>query len=466
MRAGVQVKLLPQDGEVYVLARSDVRVDKERALRHKKLRRRLTRRHELRKQLPDRDQLLMALGAAKKETGRFYALLSITVPAADQAVRAETFPFRFDRPRRRVVRRREGRYLRRSNLTGKTPGEWWRYYSLQPTRHQTSFMHHGRDLRSHRLSWRCHLVLIDRVNWNLSFGLAAASVILAACDSHPPAQPPTAPATTNAAPRQVFRVIGTVIEVQAAEKIVEIQHEEIPGYMKSMTMPFDVKNTNELTGLGTGDKVTFQMIVLTNDAWIENIRVTEKSMKGVPTHGAIRVVREVEPLKVGDALPEYHFTNELGQAVSTTQFKGKAVVISFLFTRCPYPTFCPLMAGNLATAQRRLTALTNGPTNWQLLALTIDPGHDTPAVLREYGERFSYDPKSWSFLTGDLVDITALAEQFEMTFWHENGNQLPTHNLRTVVVDANGRIQSIVAGNKWTVDELVTGVVKAASARP
>lgn len=128
VRAGVQVKLLPQDGEVYVLAKSDGRVDKERAIRHKKLRRLLARLHALRKQLPARDNLLMALGAAKKEAGRCYALLNITVPGAQEAVSEKTFSFRFDRARLRVVRRREGSYLLRSNLTGKTPGELWSHY--------------------------------------------------------------------------------------------------------------------------------------------------------------------------------------------------------------------------------------------------------------------------------------------------------------------------------------------------
>jgi len=128
VRAGVQVKLLPQDGEVYVLAKSAGRVDKERAIRRKKLRRLIGRLHELQKQLPARDKLLMALGAAKKEAGRFYALLKLSVPAADQAVSVETFSFKFDRARLRVVRRREGSYLLRSNLTGKTPGELWNYY--------------------------------------------------------------------------------------------------------------------------------------------------------------------------------------------------------------------------------------------------------------------------------------------------------------------------------------------------
>ena len=128
VREGVQVKLLPQAGEVYVLAQSAGRVDKERAIRRKKLRRLLARLHELRRQLPERDKLLMALGAAKQEAGRFYALLKLTVPAADQAVSAENFHFRFDRARLRVVRRREGRYLLRSNLTDRTPVALWTCY--------------------------------------------------------------------------------------------------------------------------------------------------------------------------------------------------------------------------------------------------------------------------------------------------------------------------------------------------
>ena len=130
VREGVQVKLLSQDGEVYVLAQSDGRLAKERAIRQKKLRRLLARLRELRRQLPARDALLMALGAAKKEAGRFYSLLKINVPAAGEAVTAVSFQFRLDRVRLRVVRRREGRYLLRSNLTGRAPAELWNFYML------------------------------------------------------------------------------------------------------------------------------------------------------------------------------------------------------------------------------------------------------------------------------------------------------------------------------------------------
>jgi len=126
VRAGIQVKLLPQAGEVYVLAQSAGRLDKERAIRRKKLRPLLARLHELRRQLPQRDALLMALGAAKKEAGRFYALLKITVPAAGETVSAANFHFRSDRARLRMARRREGRYL--SNLTGRPGAELWNLY--------------------------------------------------------------------------------------------------------------------------------------------------------------------------------------------------------------------------------------------------------------------------------------------------------------------------------------------------
>lgn len=146
VRAGVQVKLLPQDGEVYVLAQSAGRVDKERAIRRQKLRRLLARLHELQKQSPQRDKLLMALGVAKKEAGRFYALLKITVPAADQAVSAETFCFRCDRPRLRAVRRREGRYLLRSNLTGRAPADLWTCYT-QLAQVEEAFKNLKGDLR-------------------------------------------------------------------------------------------------------------------------------------------------------------------------------------------------------------------------------------------------------------------------------------------------------------------------------
>src|SRR5207253_2367232 len=112
-----------------------------------------------------------------------------------------------------------------------------------------------------------------------------------------------------------------------------------------------------------------------------------------------------------DVLPDYHFTNELGQAISTSQFKGQALAFTFFFTRCPYPTFCPLMSSNFSEAQKKLLALPDGPKNWHLLSISFDTENDSPEALKTYAAKYPYDPSHWDFVTGDLIDITAIAEQ-------------------------------------------------------
>jgi protein SCO1/2 len=232
-------------------------------------------------------------------------------------------------------------------------------------------------------------------------------------------------------------------------------------------MPFDVKDINELAGLVPGQPVSFRLIVTDTDGWIDRIR-----RLGQPTNAlnsavnldqevGVHRVRDVRPLGLGDALPEYHFTNQFGEALSTPQFKGQAVAITFLFTRCPFPTFCPRMANQFAEAQQKLLALPNAPANWQLLTISFDPEFDTPPVLKAYAQSHHYDPNHWSFATGDLGDITAIGEQFGLAFWKDGSGSI-THNLRTVIIDANSRVQKVFEGSNWTSDDLVAELVKAA----
>jgi protein SCO1 len=299
----------------------------------------------------------------------------------------------------------------------------------------------------------------------LSFLGFAGIALLASCEKNAPeAVPSSAPSALAPTTQRTFQVKGTVIEVKAAEKTLTIKHEAIPGYMEAMTMPFEVKDTNELAGLEAGDAVSFRMTVADKEGWIDQLKKLDKPRNtNPPTTGPFRLVRDVEPLNVGDVLPEYHFTNQLGQAVSLSQFRGQALAITFIFTRCPYPNFCPLMSSNFEDVQQKLLALTNAPANWHLLTISFDPEWDTPERLGAYAGRFRPDPKHWSFLTGELIDITAIAGQFGLAFWREDGSI--SHNLRTVVVDASGRVQKIFAGNKWTSDELAPELVKAAAAK-
>ena len=178
----------------------------------------------------------------------------------------------------------------------------------------------------------------------------------------------------------------------------------------------------------------------------------------------MRIVREVEPLAEGDLMPDYQFTNHLGRAVSLSGLRGNAVAITFIFTRCPFPTFCPLMTSNFKSAHELLVKNPVAPTNWHFLEITIDPEFDTPERLRGHATMLKVDSARWSFLTGTLMDVTAISEQFGLQFTREPGGGI-SHNLRTAVIDATGRVQKIIPENKWTPQELAEELEKAARAR-
>ncbi len=289
-------------------------------------------------------------------------------------------------------------------------------------------------------------------------GLAAA---LVSCQEEPGKSSEATPgAPTN---RQVFQVKGVIQRVEPDGKMAIIKHEAIPDYMQAMTMPFDVKDTNELADLRPGDEITFRLVATPDDGWIENVRKTGAGQAPQP-HESIRVVRDVEPLEVGDVMPDYHFTNELGQAVSLSDFKGQALAFTFFYTRCAYPDFCPRLSNNFVEVCKKLSSHPAGLTNWRLLSISFDPEWDTLPRLKEYAQRYRSDPRRWNFATGALIEIDAITEQFGLAFaWR---NATIDHTLRTVVLDAQGRIQKIVIGNEWKPDELVAQMVKAAQAQP
>lgn len=265
------------------------------------------------------------------------------------------------------------------------------------------------------------------------------------------------PAPTN---EQFFQAKGVVQEVKPDLKSAVIKHEAISNYMAAMTMEFDVKNTNELRGLQPGDAIAFRLVVTGDDGWMDQVKKLNVSPSEPPSRGTFRRVRDVEMLNPGDVLPDYHFTNELGQALSLSQFKGQALAIDFIFTSCPFPTMCPRLSQNFSETESKLKSMPNAPTNWHLLTISFDPEKDTPEVLKNYAARYNADPARWNFLTGDLIDITAIAEQFGETFWREGGSI--SHNIRTAIIGADGKVQNIVPDNKWTSDELVEEILKAA----
>lgn len=302
---------------------------------------------------------------------------------------------------------------------------------------------------------------------------AALALILSGCNNRP-SNGGSSVIDTN---RQVFEVKGVVKELKPNGKTAAIAHEEIPNYMEAMTMDFDVKNKRELEGLKAGDYIAFRMVVTKDDGWIEKVR---KLPPAAPTNAsqvitinntndtnAVTFRRSpiVDPLNIGDVVPDYKFTNQFGQAMSLAQFKGQAVGLTFIFTRCPFPTFCPRMSQNLQKAQKALKAQADAPKNWSLISLTIDPAWDTPERLRRYAEPYNIDTNHWQFVVSDLWTLDGLGDSLGLTFYRSTPTALPEHNLRTVVFDTRGRLQKVFVGNEWTPDEFVEEMVKAAGVK-
>ena len=169
---------------------------------------------------------------------------------------------------------------------------------------------------------------------------------LVLCSCQPQGRPPVTPLSAQ----KTYQVKGVVIDVVPENKEIKIRHEEVPGFMPAMTMPFDVKDVRLLEGIKPGDQVTFRLNVTETDGWIDQIQKLSEATpsrtasNSAPAASTFRLVRDVQPLNVGDPLPAYPFTNQFGQAFKTSGFKGSALAITFLFTRCPFPTFCPAMA--------------------------------------------------------------------------------------------------------------------------
>ena len=285
-----------------------------------------------------------------------------------------------------------------------------------------------------------------------------ALLLLVSCGKSPQSAGQTAGVSTN---ERVFEVKGVVKAIRPAKREIEIKHETIPGYMQGMTMPFEVKDTNELAGLQPEQPISFRLTVTDTDGWVDHIRGLGPPIASAPVPDTNQPVQVAEPLHPGDPMPTYHLTNELGQAITTTQFKGQALAITFLFTRCPFPTFCPRLANDFAETQQKLLARTTGPRNWHLLTISIDPEFDQPEILKAYAKAHDYDPAHWTFATGNVQDIAAFGDRFGLAFWRDSTGSV-THNMRTVVVDAKGHLQKVFEGKDWTSADLVAEIIKAA----
>lgn len=292
--------------------------------------------------------------------------------------------------------------------------------------------------------------------------LIAASLLallLVGCDK--PASRPPPLASTNLSER-VFETRGVVRSVPEGGKTLVVRHEEIPGYMPMMTMELNVRNPEELRGLERDDEITFQLVATADTHWIQNITRVGKvapADTATATNASYQLVKELKP---GDLLPDYELLAEDGRTARFSDFRGRAVAFTFIFTRCPLPDFCPRMGNNLGRAREIILAQANAPTNWQFLSISFDPENDSPAVLRDYAAFYRRDNADrWLFAAAPAKALATLAPELDLMFAREEGGSI-SHNLRTVVLDPQGRLHRQFDGNQWTPEMLAEALLEAA----
>jgi protein SCO1/2 len=249
------------------------------------------------------------------------------------------------------------------------------------------------------------------------------------------------------------------MKVRVEDKMAVIQHEVVPGYMPAMTMPFKVMGPENLDLLRVGEQVRFRLLVSETESWID--QVTRMGTQLIPPPPAITPAAAPAE-KSHHPLMDVTFTNELNQPARLADFQGQALAITFFFTRCPIPEYCPRLSKNFEEASRKLSAMNSIPTNWHFLSVSFDGANDTPAVLKAYGERYNADPRRWSFWTGPPEQVAELARQSDVSF-KKGPEGFFEHNFRTLIISPSGKLQmSFPVGGDLT-EAIISEILKALS---
>ena len=248
-----------------------------------------------------------------------------------------------------------------------------------------------------------------------------------------------------------------MLKVDAAHQAAVISCKEIPGYMDAMAMPLRVSSAAEFMNLKPGVMIDFVLVADTDEAYADSVRV--HAYQGFePDPSSARRLKllakaaqpSTKPLAIGDKVPNFRLTGQDGKPVTFSQFRGKTVVLDFVYTRCALPNFCIRSSNNFGELQKRFGAELK--KSLVLLTVTFDPAHDSPEALAKYSQRWNADPGAWHFLTGSEPAIRRVCDLFGEDYFPDEG--LMDHSLHTAIIDRNGRLVANLEGNEFTAQQL------------
>lgn len=257
---------------------------------------------------------------------------------------------------------------------------------------------------------------------------------------------------------QVFEVTGRITSIPADRETMVIAHEEISGFMPAMTMPFYLLDASTAEGLEPGDAIRFRYVVEERRSWIEEIERIDADGLAQDRDEGFRLQRQRLPiprLEPGDRVPGFELIDQTGANFSLHDFHGEAIVLTFIFTRCPVPDFCPRMSRHFQEIQAEAAADDELRDRFRLLSVTIDPEFDSPEVLEQYGRNFSDDPSTWTFATGSPGRIDEMTTRFSVFMENNPENNTIDHALATALIDPAGNLVNIWRGNAWEPDDVI-----------
>jgi protein SCO1/2 len=254
-------------------------------------------------------------------------------------------------------------------------------------------------------------------------------------------------------PQQRFDLRGKVVAVDENAGTVTVAHQAILGYMSAMTMSFVVKDRWAFKVLKPGQTITATLVIEGDHSWLEGFVVTEK---GKPESNPLAPPGSV-PSPLGQEVPDFSLVNQDGKRIHFRQYHGKALLLTFIYTRCPLPDYCPLMSRNFAQIARQIRSDPKLSASTHLLSISIDPEFDTPAVLRAYGRNYvgTLHPfDHWEFATGTPAQVRKVAEFFGLRYWTDRGQIV--HALVTALIAPGGKVIQVYWGNDWQPAQIVS----------
>ncbi|WP_165245117.1 copper-binding protein [Paludisphaera soli] len=306
--------------------------------------------------------------------------------------------------------------------------------------------------------------------------LILTALPLAACSSRTsdPAESPKKDGPSDVKAEVVetrdYPLRGEVRKVDAAGRELQIRHEPIPGFMPAMTMPFKMPEATDFEDFRAGDVVEGKLRVQsrrgeTVDYDLVDLEVVKPAI-GSPlvlevTKGLPQLVARPERLQLGDEVPDFTMIDQDGRSRKLSELRGFVVVLTFIYTRCPLPEFCPAMDRRFSELFRSVSATSERSSRVRLVSLSFDPDHDTPEVLREHARIRGAKPPVWTYATASHEDLGRIAPRLGLTFGPVKGEIV--HNLCTAVIGPEGSLARLEVGTKanaWTTSDMLKTVAE------